>query len=271
MHDYESTDPIEPVSRWMEGDMTGKPAVAAGIKQLNIQKLSREGSLSLHVADQLEALIVNGGIPVGEKLPTENGLCEAFGVSRTVIREAITHLKSLGLVETRRGVGTTVLRSTTIEARPAKQINPTTVEDILHVLELRLTLEPSAAELAALRHSEADRRILKARHDAFIKAQEEKSQARVEDFDFHLAIAKATQNPFFAQFYEQLSQSVIPRAKLLSIEINPVTSERYLERVRQEHTYILEAILMRDAEAARETMFQHLNRARNMYAKYRPQ
>ncbi|GGX96338.1 GntR family transcriptional regulator [Litchfieldella qijiaojingensis] len=249
--------------------MAKDTGMSVEIAQIDVQKVPRQGSLSLHVADQLEALITQGKIPVGHKLPTENSLCDSFGVSRTVIREAITHLKSLGLVETRRGVGTTVLRSTTIEARPAERINPTTVEDILHVLELRLTLEPAAAELAALRHDAEDRQELEARHEAFIKAHREKSQARVEDYEFHYAIAKATKNPFFRSFYEQLNQSVIPRAKLLSIDINPAASERYLERVQEEHAYILEAILSRDAEAARETMFQHLNRARNMYAQYR--
>ncbi|PMR71511.1 GntR family transcriptional regulator [Halomonas heilongjiangensis] len=244
------------------GDVTTEPV------RFEIHKVAQRGSLSAHVADQLEALITRGKIAVGEKLPTENSLCESFGVSRTVIREAITHLKSLGLVETRRGVGTTVLRSTTIEARPAERINPTTVEDILHVLELRLTLEPAAAELAALRHGDEDRRRLEEKHAAFIKACAEKSQARVEDYEFHLTIARATHNPFFHQFYEQLSPSGIPRAKLLSIDINPAAAERYLARVQEEHAYILEAILARDGEAARETMFQHLNRARNMYAQY---
>ncbi|MEQ4539466.1 MAG: FadR/GntR family transcriptional regulator [Billgrantia sp.] len=248
--------------------MAGKTDLTADFKQLKVQKLSREGSLSLHVADQLEALIVNGGIGVGEKLPTENGLCDAFGVSRTVIREAITHLKSLGLVETRRGVGTTVLRSTTVEAMPAKRISPTTVEDILHVLELRLNLEPAAAALAAERHDEQDRRILEDKHAAFLEARAAKSQARVEDYEFHYAIAVATKNPFFKVFYEQLSQGVIPRAKLMSIEINTAATDKYLARVEEEHTYILEAILTRDPEAAREMMFQHLNRARIMYAKY---
>ncbi len=248
--------------------MAGKTDLTADFKQLKVQKLSREGSLSLHVADQLEALIVNGGIGVGEKLPTENGLCDAFGVSRTVIREAITHLKSLGLVETRRGVGTTVLRSTTVEAMPAKRISPTTVEDILHVLELRLNLEPAAAALAAERHDEEDRRILEDKHAAFLEARAAKSQARVEDYEFHYAIAVATKNPFFKVFYEQLSQGVIPRAKLMSIEIDTAATDKYLARVEEEHTYILEAILTRDPEAAREMMYQHLNRARIMYAKY---
>ncbi|WP_245904617.1 FadR/GntR family transcriptional regulator [Billgrantia lactosivorans] len=248
--------------------MAASSDTAADFKRLKVRKLSRQGSLSLHVADQLEALIVNGSIEVGARLPTEIGLCEAFGVSRTVIREAITHLKSLGLVETRRGVGTTVLRSTTVEAVPAERISPTTVEDILHVLELRLNLEPAAAALAAERHDEKDRRILRDRHAAFLEARAAKSQARQEDYEFHYAIAAATGNPFFKVLYEQLSQSVIPRAKLMSIEINTAATDRYLARVEEEHTYILEAILARDPEAAREMMFLHLNRARNMYAKF---
>jgi DNA-binding FadR family transcriptional regulator len=220
------------------------------------------------VAGQLEELVIQKKVEVGQKLPTENSLCEIFGVSRTVIREAITHLKSLGLVETRRGVGTTVLRSTPIEARPVERIKPTTVQDILHVLELRLTMEPASAELAALRYTEEDGESLRAKHQAFIDAHAAKSQARIEDFDFHYAIVKATHNPIFVRLFEQLSESVIPRAKLLSIDINPVSSERYIERVQEEHAFILEAILSRDAAAARETMFQHLNRAKNMYQRY---
>ncbi|WP_111496743.1 FadR/GntR family transcriptional regulator [Marinobacter bohaiensis] len=248
--------------------MTGKSDVTNGLWALNVQSVSRPGSLSIHVADQLEALIVNGEIPVGEKLPTESGLCDSFGVSRTVIREAITHLKSLGLVATRRGVGTTVLRNTALEAMPANRICPTTVEDILHVLELRLNLEPAAAELAALRHNDEDRRILRDRHEAFIRARAEHSQARTEDYEFHHAIASATHNPFFKSLYEQLSQSVIPRAKLMSIEINTSATDKYLSRVEDEHAAILDAILARDGEAARTMMHQHLNRAWHMYAKF---
>ncbi|BES73092.1 FadR/GntR family transcriptional regulator [Marinobacter nanhaiticus D15-8W] len=252
----------------MEPDMADKRDAMDDLRTLNVQRVQRAGSLSLHVADQLETLIGNGGIAVGEKLPTENRLSESFGVSRTVIREAMTHLKSLGLVETRQGVGTTVLRNTALEAMPANQINPTTVEDILHVLELRLNLEPAAAELAALRHDDNDRRILQEKHDAFIRARSEHSQARTEDYEFHCAIAAATHNPFFKSLYEQLSHSVIPRAKLMSIEINTSATDKYLTRVEDEHTRVLEAIFARDSDAARETMYQHLKRARNMYAKY---
>lgn len=234
-----------------------------------VQRVNRAGSLSQAVVEQLERRITSGEAPVGSKLPTESELCEAFGVSRTVVREAITHLKSLGLVETRRGVGTTVLRNDAAEPRPAVHISPRTVEDILEVLELRLTLEPAAAELAALRHDDEDRKRLEARHAEFIQAQAEKSQARREDFAFHHAIIKATHNVCFDRLYEPLSDSIIPRAKLLSIDIDPSASARYLELVHEEHTRILEAILDRDGPAARAAMQQHLERSREMYARYR--
>ncbi|WP_245888742.1 FadR/GntR family transcriptional regulator [Halomonas denitrificans] len=237
----------------------------------DVQRVTREGSLSQAVVEQLERRIASGEAPVGSKLPTESELCEAFGVSRTVVREAITHLKSLGLVETRRGVGTTVLRSEAAEPRPAVHISPRTVEDILEVLELRLALEPRAAELAALRHDAEDRQRLEARHAEFIEAQsaKSKSQARREDFAFHHAIIKATHNVCFDRLYEPLSDSIIPRAKLLSIDIDPSAASRYLELVYEEHSRILKAILDRDAPAARAAMQQHLERSRDMYARYR--
>ncbi|MFI0472576.1 FadR/GntR family transcriptional regulator [Halomonas sp. HMF6819] len=241
------------------------------IAAFKVKRVTQNGSLAVNVADQLEALIVQGKVAVGDKLPTENSLCDSFGVSRTVIREAITHLKSLGLVETRRGVGTSVLRASKIEALPAERINPTTVEDILHLLELRLAIEPAAAEHAALRHDDDDKARLETQHRAFENACAARSQAREEDYLFHFAIARATKNPFFQSFYEQWSQSVIPRAKLVSSEINPLSSQRYLERVQQEHTRILEAILARDGQAAFEAMKQHLGRARDTYAQYRDQ
>lgn len=76
--------------------MAAKPVPRTEPVPLNVKKLTREGSLSMNVADQLEGLITAGTISVGEKLPTESGLCDSFGVSRTVIREAVAHLKSLG-------------------------------------------------------------------------------------------------------------------------------------------------------------------------------
>ncbi|GHA92978.1 FadR/GntR family transcriptional regulator [Modicisalibacter luteus] len=248
--------------------MTGKPAALDNAAQLNIQRVSRKGSLSSYVADQLAELIKAGSISVGQKLPGENGLSEAFGVSRTVIREAVAHLKSLGLVATRRGVGTTVVRDTIPESTPVGEIRPSTVGDILHMLELRMEFEPAMAALAASRHDGDDRHRLLKVHTAFIKVCSDASLAQSEDYAFHYAVAAATGNPCFTAFYEQLRHRVIPRANLIDDEINPASTGAYLSRVEGEHTDILDAILARDPQMARETMYQHLNRARTMYAKF---
>lgn len=248
--------------------MAVRPEPRSETATLNVQKLTREGSLSMHVADQLEGLITGGDISVGDRLPTESGLCESFGVSRTVIREAVAHLKSLGLVEARRGVGTTVIRTAPAEAMPAKRIRPTTVEDILHVIELRLNLEPAAAALAAERHTEEDRERILAGHRAFVEARAQHTLAREEDFEFHHAIAQATHNPFFAVLFEQLNLSAIPRSKLVSSEVNTATADVYLKRVEDEHQAVVDAILARDPEQAREAMQQHLSRARQTYQQF---
>ncbi|ABE59820.1 FadR/GntR family transcriptional regulator [Chromohalobacter israelensis] len=239
------------------------------MNSLDVKRVSQQGSLSQQVSRQLEAIISRGEIAVGDKLPPENGLCEMFGVSRTVIREAITHLKSLGLVETRRGIGTRVLRAAPEEAYPAKRISLTTVEDILSILELRLTLEPEAAALAAARRDDEDLERLRQAHARFIEAFQQQSQAREEDFAFHFAVAQATHNPAFTTVYEQLNLGAIPRAKLLSVELDTAATHRYLERVAQEHADILEAIMAGDEEAAREAMRHHLSRASATYASYR--
>ncbi|TBW55701.1 FadR family transcriptional regulator [Marinobacter halodurans] len=234
-----------------------------------VEPVKRTGSLGTHVASQLEQMITQGKIPVGEKLPTEGKLCDMFEVSRTVVREAITQLKSLGLVETRRGVGTTVLRNQPAETLFAYTINPTAVEDILNILELRLSVETQAAEFAAVRRDDRDLEQLEQCLDRFDQALEKGELARDEDLAFHLGIASATKNPFFRQFYEQFNKNIIPRAKIVNTSLDHPATEQYLDRVRQEHREIFEAIKSRQPEAARKAMHTHLYRAYHLYEKYR--
>lgn len=245
--------------------MAGKPLVLDNMAQMHVQRVGRSGSLAMHVADQLEALISAGSIAVGQRLPGENGLCESFGVSRTVIREAIAHLQSLGLVATRRGVGTTVVRAPRLEVTPVESVRPATVENILHILELRLEIEPAMAALAAERHDHEGGQRLQAAHASFMRACAAGSLAREEDYAFHYAIAEAAGNPCFTTFYTQLRHSIIPRANLLNAEINPSGSGTYLSKVEGEHTAIVEAILAREPQEARDMMWRHLNRAKTMY------
>ncbi|MCX2524425.1 FadR/GntR family transcriptional regulator [Larsenimonas rhizosphaerae] len=240
----------------------------ADISAWQVKPVANQQSLSGQIAQQLQALICEGQIAVGDKLPTESELCDLFGVSRTAVREAIAHLRSMGLIETRRGVGTRVLRKAPEQAFPARRINATTVEDILHVLELRLTIEPQAAALAARRHTSADAMTLEEAHRAFIAAEGEASLARSEDYLFHHAIIEAAHNPFLLAFYEPLHTGAIPRAQLLDSDVDPVAARQYLAQVGEEHGRILQAILARDEQGARNAMNQHLERATRTYSAY---
>lgn len=236
---------------------------------LQIERVGKGDSLATNVAKQLELQISTGRIAVGEKLPTENALCDLFGVSRTVIREAITQLKSLGLVETKRGVGTSVIRAQSSETLFAYQIDPTAINDILHVLEMRLSIETTACELAAVRRSEEDVALLEKHFQAFDEALSRGELARKEDYDFHLAICTATRNPFLKQFYEQFNKNVIPRAKLVNSNLKQVATDEYLHRVRSEHLEILNCIKNQDGEGARNAMHNHLYRAYHLYEHYK--
>lgn len=233
---------------------------------LDLQRISSPESLSHQIARQLEASIVQGSVAVGAKLPTETRLSEMLGVSRTAVREAIALLRSRGLVETYRGVGTRVLRCQAEAALPVRRIRATTVEEILWVLELRMRLEPRAAALAAERLTSDDAAALRQAHADFVMACERGSQAREEDYRFHRAVIAATHNPCFLAIYEPLHQGAIPRAKLLAGEMDLAAVSDYLGRIVQEHEAVLTAILAGDSIAASEAMQRHFHRPYEMYA-----
>ena len=222
----------------------------------------RPRSLTADLVQSLGDRIREGRLPAGEKLPREADLMEEFGVSRTVVREAISRLQAAGMVETRHGIGTFVMGmgdGTTFRIAP-DQLG--TLHDVIAVLELRIAVETEAAGLAAGRRNEANLKALRSALDAFSAAVEAGRDAVGADFQFHLEIARATQNEHFAQLMGTLGGMMIPRARLEAVE--PVTAERrdYLRRVNGEHESIYDAIARQDADAARAAMRTHLSNSR---------
>lgn len=238
------------------------------VNDLNVQRISPQESLSHQIARQLEDSIAQGRLEVGARLPTETRLCDMFGVSRTAVREAIALLRSAGLVETQRGVGTRVTSQQVRPALPARRIRATTAEDIRLVLELRLSLEPRAAALAAERRGPDDIEALYRSHESFADACQRGTQAREEDYRFHRTLVEATHNPCFLNLYEPLHQGAIPRAKLLAGEMDLAAVGDYLGRIIQEHEAVLKAVVAGDADMAFEAMRRHLNRPYTMYASF---
>ena len=221
----------------------------------------RHRNLAQGVVESITGSIREGVLKPGEKLPTESVIMELHGVSRTVVREAISHLQAAGLVETRHGIGTFVLEP---PAQPLLISADTirTIGDVLAILELRISLETEAAWLAAAR-----------RTDEQIKEMGEALQRIIQggsveaDVQFHLLIAQATGNRYFVDILTHLGTTIIPRARVNSAQLAHDDPAVYLERVNREHEDIYSAILRQDADAARAAMRTHLSNSRERLRK----
>jgi DNA-binding FadR family transcriptional regulator len=222
----------------------------------------RPRSLALELVESLGDRIRDGRLAPGAKLPTEAAFMAEFGVSRTVVREAISRLQASGLVQTRHGIGTFVVGLG--DAAPFR-IAPeqfATLRDVIAVLELRIGIETEAARRAAQRRHADNLRHMRAALDAVAAAVEQGRDAVGPDFQFHLEIARATHNAHFAELMSSLGTMIIPRARLDSTQAGGDAQRQYLRRVNAEHESIFDAILNQDGDAARAAMRTHLANSR---------
>lgn len=219
--------------------------------------------LSDDVARQLEQWISEQRLAPGTQLPTEKVLCERFGVSRAVIREAISRLKADGCVRTRQGSGAYV------SARPGQAsfrlLRPTSVApetlspEVPDVFELRYLIETGAAELAALRRTPADLERMRGALARMGEALLAFEDALADDDAFHVAIAAATHNPQIERFQvfmgQQMSDSRAPTWSAAGHVAG------WARQAQQEHERIFAAIAGGDAAGARGAAAAHLVRA----------
>ena len=219
-------------------------------------------TLALELVDSLGDRIRDGRLAVGDKLPTEAAIMAEFDVSRTVVREAISKLQASGLVETRHGIGTFVLG---MGQNPGFKITPeqfSTLRDVIAVLELRIGVETEAAALAAQRRTDANLATMRQALNAVAQAVDEGRDAVAADFQFHLEIARATQNSHSTELMSTLGSMIIPRARLQSSDDQSDERRQYLRRVNGEHENIFDAIVGQDPDAARAAMRTHLANSR---------
>jgi DNA-binding FadR family transcriptional regulator len=231
----------------------------------SITPLRRPRSLTRDLVDSIAGRIRDGRMAVGSKLPTEAAVMAEYGVSRTVVREAISRLQAAGLVSTRHGVGTFVEGGALEGNETGFRITPSTqstLRDVVALLELRIGIETEAAGLAALRRSGENLAAMRLALDAMTAAIDAAADAVAPDFQFHLEICKATQNPHFAQLLSTLGVGVIPRARLEPDAPIDARRQAYLRRVQLEHESIYDAIGSQDADAARAAMRTHLANSR---------
>jgi DNA-binding FadR family transcriptional regulator len=220
--------------------------------------IRRTRNLTHELVQALGDRVRDGRLPQGSKLPTEAAIMAEFGVSRTVVREAISRLQAAGTVQTRHGIGTFVVGLGEGGAFHIGQQQKQTLRDVIAVLELRIGIETEGAALAALRRTLPQLTAMRQALDAFRTAVAEGRDAVGADFQFHLEIARATQNEHFVELMGTLGAGIIPRARLEPGEPPSPERQAYLERVNAEHESILDAIAAADAEAARAAMRTHL-------------
>jgi DNA-binding FadR family transcriptional regulator len=217
------------------------------------------------LAARIAEEIVSGKLEPGARLPTEQAMVAAMGVSRTVVREAVAALRAEGLVETRQGAGAFV--TTDLWRRPFRLAGEglPSLDEVLSVMELRASVEVEAAALAAERASPgAVRRIGRALGaiDAAIRRGE---SAVDQDFAFHREIAQATGNPQFLNFLAYLGRFIIPRQSIRVATRRGEDQHAYLERIQREHQGIFSAIAEGDPAGARAAMRRHLANSQRRY------
>lgn len=220
-------------------------------------------SLTEEVVSALSEQIRSGTFRPGDKLPTESAIMESLGVSRTVVREAISRLQAAQLVETRHGIGTFVLEAPRENSLQVDTNSILTMLDVMAILELRISLETEAAGLAANRRTDTQLKLMRQALDDFeMHVRQRTGNAVTADVAFHLQVASATGNRYFHDILEQLGNTIIPRTRVNSAALADDDQVSYLNRVNREHEDIYNAIARRDPEAARAAMRTHLTNSR---------
>ncbi|MBV2187080.1 MAG: FadR family transcriptional regulator [Rhizobium sp.] len=228
-------------------------------------RVERRPKLFETVVQTLRSQILAGEFAVGEKLPTESRMTEIFGVSRTVVREAVAVLAAEGLVEPRHGAGVFVLDHPTLKISAITADIGNRISQAVNVLEVRMGIEIESAGLAAQRRSPSQAASIQEAFFEFDRLLQRGEPTGKADFAFHREIAAATNNPFYVEILDALGDRTIPcdrNSPWFSIE---VLSEDYLSRLQREHLLILQAISAGDADAARDAMRAHLKAAQDRY------
>ena len=231
----------------------------AGWMISGIEPIGRPSKLAGQIAERLRSLIVSGELRPNDKLPTEKELCDAFGVGRSSVREALQALEYLGLVDSRPGVGRFLSPSapSLIDSFNWGQI----VEQasVFELMEVRRLLEVLAARLAAQRATAADVAILE---QALVRMQSEIADPDaflVTELDFHAALARACGNTVLAEIVLLLIQKVSGQADSFMRTL-PYTRDATLRQFHQ----VTRALQAGDPAAAGEGMQQHLDLVRDV-------
>jgi GntR family transcriptional repressor for pyruvate dehydrogenase complex len=219
----------------------------------NLMHIERK-RLKDQIIDQLIALITDGKLKPGDKLPSETALMEQFGVGRSSLREAVGALSLIGMLTVRPGHGTHVSAVAGDSfSRPLRWGMLVGWREKLHeFIEARIALEQTLVGMAAERATEAEIEEIRRTHNLLKAAKLTRRKAIQADLDFHMSIANASHNSVLSRFLEELRQPVRnwmeQKASLFG----------GYDRVHEQHDAVFSAILDRDPLRAQRMIKEHL-------------
>jgi len=232
--------------------------MTATVLKLNVAKLPALNRVD-EVARELMSRIRSGELTPPMRLPSELTMAQQFGVSRTVIREAIARLKNEGLVTTRQGSGAFVRDWRTASLHLDPEISRS-LESVLFIAELRKGIEAEAAALAAERRSRKELTAIQQALELVSATTRARGDSARADMNFHRIIAAASHNPYYTAILDYLSQFLLQALRVS--RGNEALREDYARQVEGEHLDIVDAIRRKDSSAARLAAQIHMDQAR---------
>jgi len=220
-------------------------------------RVPRRETLVEAVAQRLIRYIARQGLRGGDLLPSERELVQMVGASRLPLREALSVLKGLGIIEAQHGKGIFVKRLdlAAVFGMLSPLLRTHADLDIGHLLEVRLSLEASTAELAAAHHNDENLQTLE-RAVAGMRANlRNRALYSGHDTTFHQELARSTGNPVFHVLMSTLTDL------LAELQARYLDRTEYRELALTEHEAILAAIRARDGQSARDSMQRHIRNA----------
>lgn len=224
----------------------------------------RPARLATAVIEELADRIVGGQFAPGATLPTEPALCEAFGVSRSVLREATKALEAMRLVKVQQGQGTTALPLSEWDlAHPVVLAAVIRHDDELAILDnlvdVRCALESQMAARAAVAVTDEQQSMIDARLADLDRFVDDAERFAAADIAFHEAIHTASGNMLGRAMIKRLTQEAYRSLRYIG---EPTNEQRRI--TNQGHHRIRDAVAARNPDGAAEAMTRHISEAWEM-------
>ncbi|WHH61296.1 FadR/GntR family transcriptional regulator [Petroclostridium sp. X23] len=224
---------------------------------MGIKSIGRKNVVD-EVYAQMRELILSGEWPPNSKIPSENELSRAFDVSRNTIRNAIQKLKTMGVLITKQGEGSFVCGSTAENIAesfiPVICLNK---KEIIEILEFRKIIEIESVGLAAIKGNEQDINTIKQYLNMMSNALQDYRQYSIADYQFHLSIAKASQNSILYSVMIKLEELIYSHLEEMNKDLGPAMSI-------ENHKKIFNAIKDREPELARLLLKENIELSINI-------